>query len=325
MAAAIQAPPPISPQRAARLDDGSSGISSPLSDVEDKDGEVEDVMLLNGDVNRPDPSDSDSVLSDVIDTEAETERLFDTPQAQRQKDVIVDQFNQDRVYERTPHLLRRASSVGANRIATTDADADADNDNDNDSLSDDISVLTSQAEEIDSPPKPNKTESAPSGADPRHASRDRKRKRSTEPDQSDSDEPLRKRLGSAAAAAVTEPRGDDEGTTISDGQVPAPPSPGGYDEVGTKETNPILNTDSSPKAVASPARDSSSGKKSTRQSSKRSDDDSPKNGKDLALEEYADIPVDDEGTAGDVEDDVEVASKDAEEGTSLKPGSALSP
>ncbi|KAI0844113.1 Sds3-like-domain-containing protein [Daldinia vernicosa] len=96
-------PPPIEP---LSDDDGSS----PLSDVEDKDGDPGDLHSLNDATtdNRNEEASSVDDLSDANDTEAETERLYDTPRnPTRHKDVVLKRSADEQVYERTPSKLRR--------------------------------------------------------------------------------------------------------------------------------------------------------------------------------------------------------------------------
>ncbi|KAL5612345.1 hypothetical protein BROUX41_000123 [Berkeleyomyces rouxiae] len=94
------------------LDAEASNTTSPLSEVEDKDGlqeELESEILARGKPHLVD-QDSDSNLSDAgNDTEAETERLYDTPMIQRHKSVILDQFNQDHIIEKTPTRTGRTT------------------------------------------------------------------------------------------------------------------------------------------------------------------------------------------------------------------------
>lgn len=96
-------PPPIEP---LSDDDGSS----PLSDVEDKDGDPDDLHNLNDATpnNRDEEASSVDDLSDANDTEAETERLYDTPRNPiRHTDVILDQPAGIQPFARTPTRLRR--------------------------------------------------------------------------------------------------------------------------------------------------------------------------------------------------------------------------
>ncbi|KAI2621246.1 Sds3-like-domain-containing protein [Hypoxylon sp. NC1633] len=96
-------PPPIEP---LSDDDGSS----PLSDVEDKDADPEDLHDIHDaspNIRDEDASSADD-LSDANDTEAETERLYDTPRnPTRHKDVVLSQTADSKVYEQTPTKLRR--------------------------------------------------------------------------------------------------------------------------------------------------------------------------------------------------------------------------
>ncbi|KAF3061069.1 Transcriptional regulatory protein dep1 [Daldinia childiae] len=105
-------PPPIEP---LSDDDGSS----PLSDVEDKDGDPGDLHSLNDATpdNRNEDASSVDDLSDANDTEAETERLYDTPRnPTRHKDVVLKRSADEQVYERTPSKLRRHNTrTGQNR------------------------------------------------------------------------------------------------------------------------------------------------------------------------------------------------------------------
>ncbi|KAI1641181.1 Sds3-like-domain-containing protein [Biscogniauxia mediterranea] len=101
------APPPIEP---LSDDDGSS----PLSDVEDKDADPDDLHDLNNatSTHRDHEGSSPDDLSEANDTEAETERLYDTPRnATRRKDVVLTQNAEGRVYERTPSKLRQQKNA----------------------------------------------------------------------------------------------------------------------------------------------------------------------------------------------------------------------
>ncbi|KAI1386700.1 Sds3-like-domain-containing protein [Hypoxylon trugodes] len=96
-------PPPIEP---LSDDDGSS----PLSDVEDKDADPDDLHDLNDTTpnNRDEDVSSPDDLSDANDTEAETERLYDTPRIPtRHKDIVLKKSGDGQSYERTPSKLRR--------------------------------------------------------------------------------------------------------------------------------------------------------------------------------------------------------------------------
>ncbi|ATY60753.1 transcriptional regulatory protein DEP1, putative [Cordyceps militaris CM01] len=204
-------------QQAVDPDLEDSNVSSPLTEVDDKDDNDEDIdrmqidadegdnSSLSGDENPADddPSDSASVLSDARsdansdgnDTEAETERLYDTPRHQRQRDVVVDQYNHGQVFEHTPSKLRRTSKPDGK------AD-DADHENaDHESVSGDEGSGASSANGADDTPTKNVdttkillVERLSPG------SQDRKRKRSPVADQ-----PQKKRNGSVGAASIEVP------------------------------------------------------------------------------------------------------------------------
>lgn len=239
MAATAPAPPNLGSLTTGGGDHEDSNISSPLSEVDDKDANDEDINLNIGheedeqadeeaddngddesslteeDVNEPsarEASDSESALSDARsvaasdanDTEAETERLFDTPQNPRHRDVVVDQFNDGHIFEHTPSKLRRGVMV-----------ADDEEKAHNGSVSgDDASVASSRGNEDDSPSKPATTNNTSVDEDLQNESQDRKRKRSLVGDHSDSEQPLRKRTGSVGAADQAEDVPADEAMSI---------------------------------------------------------------------------------------------------------------
>lgn len=183
-----------SPRNAA-LDAEDSNMSSPLSEVEDKDGENEELENLI--VQHPEPQDdgldSDSNLSEANDTEAETERLYDTPQNPRHKDVILDQFSEAMTIERTPGKLGVAESIEPHA--------------DDDSLSDvDISATASSRPE--SPTKTLKSTEPSSVDESKQTIEGRKRKRSPGDDRTDSEAPQRKRTGSIGIPETVTPTED---------------------------------------------------------------------------------------------------------------------
>ncbi|KAK7970669.1 hypothetical protein PG988_009742 [Apiospora saccharicola] len=103
-------PPPIEPLS----EDGSS----PLSDVEDKDDEHDDLSLLDQHQElkhvsvEDDTHLSDGDLSEANDTEAETERLYDTPQtATRHRDMTLKQNAGEQGFEYTPTKLRKTTAA----------------------------------------------------------------------------------------------------------------------------------------------------------------------------------------------------------------------
>ncbi|KAF5685700.1 phospholipid metabolism regulator [Fusarium denticulatum] len=245
MAATASAPPPLSSPALGVADHGDSNISSPLSEVDTKDDNDEDIEHMNLDhddedsVRRsprkkpPPTSDSDSVLSDAHSdvpsdgnvTEAETERLYDTPKHQRQRDVVVDQFNEGQVYEHTPSKLRRTANL-------------RNDDEDESAIDDDDASTGSPTIGEDSPTKHAIAHNA--GEDDKHKNnaQERKRKRSPAADQSETEQPLRKRASSEHATDMNTPQQPEETILQEDGPTPA------HESTGTH--TPAEDTDASP-------------------------------------------------------------------------------
>lgn len=225
-----------------RLDNSPSNMSSPLSDVEDKDADHEEMELrmrlhapdrlgtpkrsshgADEDSDVDEESDDESKLSemDINDSEAETERLYDTPQKEKTtRDVLgvrsgvgSRQFvdRRDRVFERSPSKLQQQLQ----------AELDAENGaSDNESLSEaeeeeDDDELSRASSEAQPDPKPTKDRPRRSPSQPKKKSEpiasatssnsnltsqesqdSRKRKRSSVAGQSEQEQPLRKRTGS---------------------------------------------------------------------------------------------------------------------------------
>ncbi|OPB39211.1 hypothetical protein A0O28_0049170 [Trichoderma guizhouense] len=196
-----------------------SNISSPLSEVDDKDANDEEIEHMHldrdnlsvgpEDVRATDHggSDSDSALSDAAsdvnseanDTEAETLRLYDTPQIQRHRDVGIGRFNDGEAFEHTPSKLRRALANGRDDSASGD-DSHIDEEDDEDEDEDDI-------DENESPTKPLTTALKADEGARSDSSQERKRKRSAAIEHPlDLEQPARKRTGSISAA-----NGDGDG------------------------------------------------------------------------------------------------------------------
>ncbi|KPM40949.1 hypothetical protein AK830_g5572 [Neonectria ditissima] len=231
MAATASAVPPLSPHGVGGVDHADSNISSPLSEVDDKDDNDEDIEHMHLDIDDDEiskpsigskkvTSDSDSVLSDAHsdinsdanDTEAETERLFDTPKHQRQRDVVVDQFNEGQVFEHSPSKLRRAAKL----------DEHAEH-GDEESLSGDDASIGSPRAAADSPTKLATTKDTSVDDEQKQDSQERKRKRSPAADHSEPEEPLRKRTSSGPEHESTEPKQvedivmhEDEPTSVNE-------------------------------------------------------------------------------------------------------------
>lgn len=331
MAATAPAPGALSPSGAGGVDLEDSNVSSPLSEVDDgdaNDGEIEHMQLdargddgdnsslSGGDLQEPnDGSDSDSALSDAAsdvnsdanDTEAETERLYDTPRNQRQRDVVVDQFNNGQVFEHTPTKLRRTARVDAH-----------DDGRDDESLSgDDASVASSPGRGDDSPTKPATTQNTSVDEEVKRESLERKRKRSPVADQSESDQPLRKRTASVGARGADADADDDTPMNEDDTTSANPQS--GHQSGGEDEAGSASNRDTPTEA---PERETRATKKSTRNSSKRkgaSADGTPGEADSDTRDEQPDAPAEDEAETheeepdGDAEEEAEAAAKNIEE------------
>lgn len=329
MAATATAPPPLSPSVADVGDQEDSNISSPLSEVDDKDANDADINmhLHDGDENEstvtgegqldtnPDGSDSDSDLSearsvahsDANDTEAETERLYDTPRNQRQRDVVVDQYNEGQVFEHTPSKLR-----STNVLDDEKHHADAE------SLPDDAASEASERSDADESPSKVATTKDTSVDDDNHLhdSQDRKRKRSLATDGSDPEQPLRKRTASVVA---TEADADHE-------------------LAGQKEVAAVANELSHDHSVAaspekqdasaeenSTERETRARKKTPRRGSKRkgSGDSADRDATADVQEEVKENGVEDEQEQhhetieAEADEEADIAAKNAEEGTFL--------
>ncbi|KAI0206416.1 hypothetical protein F4808DRAFT_455176 [Astrocystis sublimbata] len=247
MAAGDTAPPLLSippPQIEPLSDDDGS---SPLSDVEDKDEDPDDLhdvgrIALDETHDETDELSFPDNQSDANDTEAETERLYDTPQqVTRHRDVVLDKSADALVYERTPSKLRQVAKVAArgdNLKGTPLSD-------------DDVSMASSPpAQPIESPGKlPSPTLDILAEAAATQEAETRKRKRSSMPTEAtEVDQPPRKRADSVpaqgqptavgkAATATTDEDGpspkthseehsaDEVVKTATGGDEPPPPPP----------------------------------------------------------------------------------------------------
>ncbi|KAF9771498.1 hypothetical protein IL306_010870, partial [Fusarium sp. DS 682] len=245
MAATASAPPPLSSPALGVGDHEDSNISSPLSEVDTKDDNDEDIEHMNLDHDDEDSvrrsprkkpqavSDSDSVLSDTHSdvpsdgnvTEAETERLYDTPKHQRQRDVVVDQFNEGQVYEHTPSKLRRTANLH--------------DDDDESAIDDDDASTGSPTIGEDSPIKHATTHEIEGEDEHKNDAQERKRKRSPAADQSETEQPLRKRASSEHATGANPPQQPEEAILPED--VPAH----AHESTGTH--TPAEDTDASPR------------------------------------------------------------------------------
>ncbi|KAM0503777.1 hypothetical protein ACHAP8_003019 [Fusarium lateritium] len=206
MAASASAPPLLSSPALGVADHEDSNVSSPLSEVDTKDDNDDEIEHMHLDHDEEEnlrrsprkkpqvASDSDSVLSDAHSdvpsdgniTEAETERLYDTPRHQRQRDVVVDQFNEGQVYEHTPSKLRRTANLqGLDDDESAIDDDDASTDSPTVGGDSPIKHATSHDEELEEGHKSDTQE--------------RKRKRTPAVEPSETEQPLRKRTSSVHA------------------------------------------------------------------------------------------------------------------------------
>ena len=230
---APSSPPPPS------LGDSPSNLSSPLSEPEDKDtyGDEADLDMRdqsdghdtpnrNGVGSDPESdvaseSDDDSKLSelDVNDSEAETERLYNTPPKNGATRDIVntvgDSVNRrftdrrDRVFERSPSKLHQqlradmdTGEVTSGRNSASEAE---DGEDDELSTPSEPEVDSLKDRRLRSPTLAKKSQTLPSAdaptSHPRKTSADsRKRKRPSVAEHSESEQPSKKRTGSVSAA-----------------------------------------------------------------------------------------------------------------------------
>ncbi|KAL2270959.1 hypothetical protein VTJ83DRAFT_330 [Remersonia thermophila] len=218
---------PSSPPPAVR-DNSPSNLSSPLSEPEDKDGygdepdlDIRDPSDANGTPNQNGraghdsdaASDSDdSKLSDVDvdDSEAETERLYNTPpkNGATRDGVGARRFTDrpHRVFERSPSKLQQQLRAD---IEADDGASDRTSVFEKDEADDDNGSLPSSDADLDRNVEPRlstkKGSTAPSKETPtshpkKNSIDSRKRKRSVAADNSEAEEPLKKRPSSVATA-----------------------------------------------------------------------------------------------------------------------------
>ncbi|KAK3903769.1 Sds3-like-domain-containing protein [Staphylotrichum tortipilum] len=235
--------PPLAPSSPPPppLDTSPSNLSSPLSEPEDKDTYGDDVDLdlrdqsdahdasnRNGADGDPESdaaseSDDESKLSDldVNDSEAETERLYDTPPKNGATRDIVNTAGdagnrrftdrRDRVFERSPSKLHQ--QLRAN-VDAEDANSGRNSPSEPEDGEDDELSMPSSEPELDSvkehrlrPPTTlaKKSHALPPPETPtshprRNSGDSRKRKRPSVAENSESEQPPKKRTGSISAA-----------------------------------------------------------------------------------------------------------------------------
>jgi hypothetical protein len=339
-ALAHSSPPPL-------LDNSPSNLSSPLSDVEDKDADPDemDLDLRNHNSGRPgtpkrigngaredsdadSDSDEESKLSemDINDSEAETERLYDTPPktgATRDMLSILGEVSsrqfvdrRERVFERSPSKLQQqlqAELDAENAVTDGESLSEAEAEDEDE---DDASVASSEPapvrtkEHLRSPSQAKKnheaissTESAASQLTRQDSQESRKRKRTSLTEQSESEQPLRKRTGSIGAPEG-ELSADDAIVADDEGGISTNPQSGNHtgEEDNGQSASVVPKSKEEPVAsVEDETVETGRTKKAKRGSAKKRKSKSPDESVEPATEEAQDDPPDDaeEPIAGD--------------------------
>ncbi|KAH8885084.1 hypothetical protein GQ53DRAFT_367117 [Thozetella sp. PMI_491] len=353
-------PPPL-------LDRSPSNLSSPLSDVEDKGTDADEIDLdikttnlakvsaakeNSGDGESAAASDSDdeSKLSDidVNDSEAETERLYNTPPKNSSNRDAVNgssgsgrkQFTdrRDRAFERSPSKLQQqiqADVDAENAVSDNDSLSGADEDEDDavSEASSDPSAEPSKAPASRSPSpvkKPQEKATAednPTTQKPKAESvESRKRKRSSIGVQSELEQPARKRTGSIAPPERDQ-SADEVATAADEGNSTNPQSgdlTGEEDNSEKVEAKTTAKTEPAESAEEEPAESSRSKRSKQRNNKKRKSRSPDEVEKDA--EEAPEPPDTDGGAAedagthaldghaeADVDEEAEAAHRNEEE------------
>ncbi|KAI1141919.1 Sds3-like-domain-containing protein [Hypoxylon sp. FL0543] len=300
-------PPPIEP---LSDDDGSS----PLSDVEDKDADTEDLHAPNDTIpnNRDEDASSPDDLSDANDTEAETERLYDTPRnPTRHKDIVLTQEADGQTYERTPSKLRR-------HISRTEVGK---NEDDRPLFEEEMSIASSPpAQETKTPPKRQSPILDILAEATSQEAESRKRKRSSMPtENSETPRLSRKRTGSVPAPNRQDMDGD---TPMQDEEDPS-----SHTNSGEHSADEALNVaageddgDDPPQAIQSdpeviPKKQTRSGSKKLKATEQAMEGDEPPEGLTGAAvpQEDGAHTGEDEQVEADVDEEAEAAHKNEEE------------
>lgn len=353
-------PPPL-------LENSPSNLSSPLSEVEDRDADAEEVDLdmrddshAHGTPNRsgaaegPDSdaaseSDDESKLSelDVNDSEAETERLYDTPPKNGAPRDIVNapgdaghrRFTdrRARVFDRSPSKLHQqldADDPTSGRNSASDGEEEDDED--------DVSMASSEprpdtikGSEPRSPMLVKKgqvvqsTDKAASQLVREDSVESRKRKRPSLSDHSESEQPLKKRTSSVGAA--DRDLSADDTAMIDDGGVSTNAPSGDHTAEEDEHEEPMATMEAKGDALPEQAQEEitapSRSKKGKRSPTKKRKSKSPE-GAD-AQEEAPDEPPEDAGAqilevptphaeenhAEEIDEEAEAAHRNEEECT----------
>jgi len=373
---AISVPPP-SPS--AMLDHSSSNVSSPLSDVEDKDADPDVVDLdlrkrnssplsnanledddgasAAGTGSGSDRNDDDSNLSDVDinDSEAETERLYDTPQKSSNIHNTTGATaeasgRRDRPFEPSPSKLKQQiyahgsaeDKGGALRSLSHDGEIASDG-----SSESPIQTRLSRLANGRSPSGGRKGQNTRSEKQSTSAqdqnkgtsSNDRKRKRSPATDHSESDQPLRKRIGSVGAGDGKTSNGvegegmDEDGEGVSVGLHSGDHSALDDESGGTAKDHDEIDSELAEGSTLESSKTRKSRKNGV--SKRRNSDDEMDEKADEALdddpgegvaEDEATGPAeDDQQMDADVDEEAEAAHKNEEECRDRLPSSLSLP
>ncbi|TPX16568.1 uncharacterized protein E0L32_003862 [Thyridium curvatum] len=359
----ISSPPPL-------LDRTPSNISSPLSEVEDKDGEPEDMDLdlenqntstrnqsdrddddaetgpVPGTTASGSDGDGDSNLSelDINESEAETERLEDTPRKKRNgrnasangtgDDSKHFVQSRDRPFEPSPSKLKQQIQVDVEPARNSDEEDDAEEEGEEELSEEEAGHESDASSQADggrngggSPRSASQkrakgdaastnTEDTSQGAS---SSETRKRKRSLAADQSESDQPLRKRVGSVGV----DRENTDDKTVLDDDTENISTNPQSRAH-SSDEDNTNDKEEHIAESIETPAADANRARKSKRHGAKRrkgfedsaagsevneelADDDAG------AAEDETTAPGEDEQPEGEVDEEAEIAHKNEEE------------
>lgn len=216
------------------LSDNEDGSSS-LSDIEDRDADQEGMEPATSDIENA----SEGNESDDNDTEAETERLENSPHsARKQKDVVMTSYNETKTYERSPSKLQ-------NQLLAAREEEDDRNSGDDDSGNE--SAKSGSGDELNTSTAPTSLDSSVEGKKAYTSIPDaysKKRKRHTimdggVADNSDHSEPAKKRVGSIMDGGNTYLE-EDEDVLVEEDDVENSNHVSGEDGAGDQDDNEDL-------------------------------------------------------------------------------------
>lgn len=303
------------------LSDNEDGSSS-LSDIEDREADQEGMDLATSDIENA----SEGNDSDDNDTEAETERLEDSPHsARKHKDVVMRSYNESKTYERSPSKLQNQLLAAANEDEEPHT-------GDEDSGSESAKSPSDDEDDHNPPTAPTSLDSAVDEQKPYKTpdGQSKKRKRHTimdggVADEDENNEPANKRVGSImdGGNAYLE---EEEEDALVDEDVENPNNVGGEDGADDQDDNEDAQgvaAEKDPLEILAEASSKKVEKRNTRQSQ-----DTTQNGSEAKAQGppstaaktngVPDLPVvaDEADGPADVEeyDEAEIALKNEEEG-----------